>query len=316
MPGYSSHIYNQPPIPQFYYRNIIINGNFDIWQRGDIFENTDVYTADRWYFNNDIPGSVRVNKSTIVPNDKSTYSIELAQLIYQDTETECTLSQPIENYNLLAGQRMVLSFYIRKGDTPIHPVEVSMHDGISEFIYQEVQLIDTEWTRVVLAGVASDSATSLTLRIKYNQYQVPPGYSINISQVQVTVGNAAWTYMPPLPHDEYTRCLRYCYNPNAALTQEILSQNGVGKNDTDAFFVIQMPLPMRVEPKLEFIGNLLIEDILGVMYPVDTIRWWHTSQIISEIGTTSSGGGLVLNQPYYLVSDSTGATIIIDAEMY
>jgi hypothetical protein len=50
--------------------NLIINGNFDFWQRNTTFSivnNTNLYTADRFFFQNTVANSVTVTRSTDVP---------------------------------------------------------------------------------------------------------------------------------------------------------------------------------------------------------------------------------------------------------
>lgn len=48
-------------------RNKLINGGFDVWQRGTSFNSGSTYNADRWWGNNSAVTTTWSQESTIVP---------------------------------------------------------------------------------------------------------------------------------------------------------------------------------------------------------------------------------------------------------
>ena len=78
-------------------KNYIINGNFDIWQRGTSFT-INVYTADRW-----------LSRGTDVHVEKSAIGIYPAAQV-SSTTTEVGIQQKIENGYLLSNQVCTISF--------------------------------------------------------------------------------------------------------------------------------------------------------------------------------------------------------------
>ncbi|HWR42553.1 hypothetical protein [Sporomusa sp.] len=92
------------------FKNYIINGKFDIWQRGTSFS-LNVYTADRWQSWMGIGGSVTVSKG----NMGSTGDLFDSYLSFNQTvgatSNQPVLLQKIENVKTLAGKTVTLSFY-------------------------------------------------------------------------------------------------------------------------------------------------------------------------------------------------------------
>ena len=98
-------------------RNVLINGNYDIWQRATSF--TDIAGiwnygfADRWNAHNDGTNAGTFSQSTTVPNSGSRYSLLLTGA---SSVTNSNLSQRIESANL-GGIRdansLTLSGYVR-----------------------------------------------------------------------------------------------------------------------------------------------------------------------------------------------------------
>ena len=98
-------------------RNVLINGNYDIWQRATSF--TDIAGiwnygfADRWNAHNDGTNAGTFSQSTTVPNSGSRYSLLLTGA---SSVTNSNLSQRIESANLGAirdANSLTLSGYVR-----------------------------------------------------------------------------------------------------------------------------------------------------------------------------------------------------------
>ena len=110
-------------------KNVIINGDFDIWQRGDSFASLGTYTADRWGTNGGAdggtPATVAITREdhtlgqTDIPGEpkhffRVTNSDEGSSLGASHT---LNIIQRIEGVRTLAGRTVTISFYARSSIT-------------------------------------------------------------------------------------------------------------------------------------------------------------------------------------------------------
>ena len=158
--------------------NVIINGGFDIWQRGTSFTNptTFTYTADRWqaYRGAFVSGLTISRQATGLTGFE--YGIRL-QRASGNTSTEyLQLDYAMESRDAisLAGKNVTLSFYARAG----------------------ANLSDTSLTSVILDGTTTDAiafnisgGTSTTqnvsLTTSWQRFSVTKSVASNSSQVAV-----------------------------------------------------------------------------------------------------------------------------------
>ena len=142
--------------------NLIINGNFDFWQRGTSFVSVSgaSYKADRWITTEDGGGTCTVSRDTDVPNNKSNYS-----LLWECTAADATLDaadaylieQRIEgnNFQPLLGKNISLSFYVKSNKTG--PYSVSFVNQARDRSYTTEFTVD-----------ASDVWEKKTITIQHN----------------------------------------------------------------------------------------------------------------------------------------------------
>lgn len=110
---------NDGPLAGF--RNAIINGDFDIWQRGTSFSSPafNAYTADRWFIIFDGASAIRtisrqqfIVGQTDVP-DQPRYYLRFAQSSAGSGATYNVLRQRIEGVRTFAGKTISVSLYAK-----------------------------------------------------------------------------------------------------------------------------------------------------------------------------------------------------------
>lgn len=118
-------------------RNYVINGGFDFWQRGTIFNLTGSsnYTSDRWiiWTANKTAGTVDVELSSDVPSNSSVKnSIKFinSSAVFSGTGS-FGISQRIEaaNFSNYAGQELIASFWIKSSVTGTISTNIRLSDN-------------------------------------------------------------------------------------------------------------------------------------------------------------------------------------------
>lgn len=101
-------------------RNYIINGNFDIWQRGQTFSTTGTYSADRWKFQ--FGASVTAcTISRTTDSNYPTYMMSAATTTGTGSNGYITVGQQIEyeEFKSLLGKSVTISFIAAAKNTNI-----------------------------------------------------------------------------------------------------------------------------------------------------------------------------------------------------
>ena len=158
------------PVP-----NSIINGNFDVWQRGTSFPNRSSadpgsrYFADRWIFSIGSSGAVcTVSRSTDVPTVAQAgmlvnYSHRVLVTTLDNTigSTEFVqIVQKVEGFNWrqLAQRPLTLSFWVKSSKTGTHGVAVSNNAATKSFVAGFTVIAADTWEYKTISIPASPAA--------------------------------------------------------------------------------------------------------------------------------------------------------------
>jgi hypothetical protein len=214
-------------------RNAIINGNFDIWQRGTSFSNpaSSTYTADRWQVVWNGSGATRTVSQqafTLGQTDvagEPTYFIKYNQSVAGSGGTLNYLRQPIESVRTFAGQQVTVSFYAKAASVTTMPV-VSLAQFFgsggspSGSVFTDAASsvsITTSWQRFTYS-VTLPSITGKTLGSDGNDwmgliFELPlnAAFNIDIAQVQVEPGPVATPFERRPIGTELALCQRYYF---------------------------------------------------------------------------------------------------------
>jgi hypothetical protein len=250
-------------------KNKIINGAFDVWQRGTSFA-TNQYTADRFAAESDGSGTVTVTRQTFTPGTapaspyEATYFLQSAVSVV-GTSTYHRIYQRIEDVRTFAGAPVTLSFWARLDSGTVGSAYFRFNQvfgsGGSAAINGAANNITltSSWQRFT-ATITPGSMSGKT--IGTNSYVtfdvVIPFTATNTVQVwgfQAEAGNTATAFQTATGtlQGELDACNRYYQRWNIASFSKI--GTGVTYDATNIFaVVVPMKTNMRVAPSLATAG--------------------------------------------------------------
>lgn len=186
--------------------NLLINGDFPIWQRGTAFTNGCEYTADRWRVHYHNSTSFNISKSTDVPTGIGANNSMKITITNAGSSNlgGFILRQYIEGNNLYETQ-LTLSFWIKgvKGAQ----FSVSLSD-----IGSKVYTLSGDWEKI--------SSTITVPKISYYlfsdifRFDLANGLNVltgdyYITGIKLEIGSIATPFVPRIYAEELALCQRY-----------------------------------------------------------------------------------------------------------
>lgn len=174
-------------------RNLLLNGSFDIWQRGATVPNGG-YGADRWFSAGDVGA-----RSTDVPDSRFLYSCEIGS----STAGYPVIGQRIEaaNSRHLVGKKVTLSFWAKNvsGSSNLYAelVYANSADNFGSATSTSVVVVSaspsSSWTKYTasLGTVPSGGANGLGIYIVRNNASAA---TTRVTGVQLEIGDTATNY--------------------------------------------------------------------------------------------------------------------------
>jgi hypothetical protein len=246
-------------------KNLIINGGFDVWQRGasTSVDTQTHYGADRWreYKSGGTAGSTRQTFTvgqTEVPNNPKyyiKYSVSLGN-------NYTLIGQRVEDIAQFSGQTFTVSFWAR-GVNPTAAGSLQLRfshyfgtggspsSGFSVFLTDVT--LTTSWTKYVrtvtvpsmsgkVFGTDDNSYMSIDL-LQGGGDTSTNAWHIDLTQVQLELGSVATEFEHRSYGEELALCQRY-YQIHYSMG------SGVQNSSTMAFCAVQLPVAMRNRPTL------------------------------------------------------------------
>ena len=289
------------------FRNKIINGNFDVWQRGtniSISNSTNMYTADRWRFAGDaFTGFINRQQftpgQTDVPGEPN-YFFRWA--VNTNPSGNMAFGQYIEDVRTLAGKTATLSLYLYASATiPANTLQIRYRQvtggtgGTNNTI--NIGEITTSWKKFTFqlnipsltgATLGASNASYLALEILSPSTHTS-AFDMFIAQVQLEEGTSATPFEHRPIGMELSSCQRYF---NILSPRYMAGQYLISGEITCQF--IPFPVQMRATPAVTY-GSLQVRENSGSFANVS---------VSSNNGISEKGINLVVSQSGAATSDS------------
>jgi hypothetical protein len=277
-------------------RNRLINGNFEVWQRGtsETYINAS-YLADRWtsagYQN---ARHSRQAASGTASGLYSRYCLRSASSTTSEVAfgTRCDVSQKIENVNCydLAGRSITVSFWAKfsaatvtsitnTGDssfgstwnaylqynTTTTDSAASSDTGDSVYVGTSISngSLPTTWTKYSFTTSVPAGTNNISFRAEFTNLgstTVTSTVWFQIAEVQLEPGTIATPYEKQIYGDQLFQCQRYYYRhyDPSGTSSYIPVGNGYIFNGTDATIQFPLPVTMRTRPTTVNFSNIRI----------------------------------------------------------
>jgi hypothetical protein len=270
-------------------RNLILNGNFDVWQRGT--SGTSGYVSDRWTTGNvngtttaisqqsftvgqtDVPGEPKYYHRTVVTSASASNSLSIFE-------------QRVEDVRTGAGQLVTISFYAKADSNKNMSLEMLQDFGsggssdVNSLGVQKFSLTSSwqKFTKTVTLPSISGKTVGTSSYLACN-FWMDAGSSFNsrtdslgnqsgtfdIAQMQLELGNVATPFEHRSYGEELLNCARYYYKFNGGGGSNF-SRLAMGflRSSTNFRGLFQFPTEMRTTPTLDNDASVYhIEDSAG-----------------------------------------------------
>ena len=253
-------------------KNAIINGNFDVWQRGTSFSlaaggaTTSRYTVDRWSYGGE--ANFTISRQTAV-NAGSAYALRLQRNAGATATGDQFLCYVVESSTaqMFAGKTATLSFYMRKGDNYSGSTSYNLlrtGTGTDEGVASMYGSSWTGYVQTIRTQVPTTTSTkySFTFTIPSNVKEL--GFLIGYAGASGTAGANDWIEYEQMQFEigdvatpfsraggsiggELALCQRYYFRTTGGSGYQPVC-NGFASSSTNVMGYVQYPVTMRATP--------------------------------------------------------------------
>jgi hypothetical protein len=270
--------YDQP-------RNGLINGSFEIWQRGisglaGATSAANGFQADRWQaFRTGFAAGLSGSQT---PGTASTrYALRQTRAAGNTSLATMNLLQNIETANAetYAGQQVTFSAWIRRGadyagtfnmrilsgtGTDQNVIGVGGFTGQATVVSQS-RTITTSWARYSVTGTIASTATELAAQFQYTPTTATAGandwFEVTGAQLEIGATPSTFQMMGGSVEAELAACQRYFQRHGLVSGAFLAIGYGSGTTTTNTFWAISPP--MRIAPSSVAYTNLELVDGAG-----------------------------------------------------
>lgn len=297
--------------PYHGFKNKLINGNFDFWQRGtSVTSSSTAYLADRWRVNSDFSSysSSQVSFTlgqTEVPNSPKYF--QRVEIIEVTGEDAIILEQPIESVVALSDQTLTVSFWAKADASKVLGFDFIQNFGTGGSPSANVSNIGatsfsltTSWQKFTTT-VTIPSVLGKTLGSNNNDYLMPrfwiykgtgvsgPTNSIDdqtgtfdFAQFQIEQGPIATRFERRHLGTEQNLCWRYFQSLSSSLVG-VCTSTTTGETSSLGY-----PVTMRSLPEISISTSFIGDDVASAISHQTALSYSFSLVFTSGLGFTTN----------------------------
>ena len=242
-------------------RNKIINGSMEVAQRGTSSTSNGYVSLDRWFVNQS-GGSTTFSQETFAAGSEIGSLKNYAKLDVTTSSDFTHIRQLIEDVRTVPAGTVTVSFYA-KGTSPAGGLAVSMVQDFGDSGSSDVdiaaqtvtltsswQRFDLQFTVPSISGKTINANSYFQVAIGQGSNTGTTAFELNITGVQLEVGEKATPFEHRSYGDELARCQRYYFT----LADGNNKQFAAGGYYSSSVFVatVHFPVSMRAVPALDY----------------------------------------------------------------
>ena len=201
-------------------KNLIINGNFNIWQRGTSFSmTTNKYVADRWYSHSSGTTTItRESQTVYLGNILTNYFLRVSRTS-AGSASKTIIAQAIEDVKILPKGKVTLSYYAKvSSGTKVISAEIALwygSGGSGRVTISEVNhTITTTWTKFVHTFTMPDISSKTigadnAVIVEFLEESNFSTFTMDFALIQLEVGPQSSDFELRSPWTELQLCQRY-----------------------------------------------------------------------------------------------------------
>jgi hypothetical protein len=293
-------------------KNVIINGGFDIWQRGTSFGSlTDsAFFADRWAVDfNGTAATRTVSRQSLmgaVTNSSSQYYTRYAQSVAGSGGTYNWFHQRIESVATLSGQTVTLSFWAKADAARSVDLACSQVFGTGGSPSAQVNTtigtatLTTSWAKYsytfampsIVGKTMGTTAGTDNLELDFKM-PVNTAMTLDFADIQLEAGSQATPFsrIGGSIQGELSACQRYYWRSdyNGVEAGSVFG-HGFIYTSTAVYPAIQNPVVMRTKATSIDFANLRVEDTAATTLTLSAAVLNNTNALSTRIQGTVTGG--------------------------
>lgn len=310
-------------------KNKIINGAFNVWQRGtsiSVPNASTTYVADRFNVQSNFSaGTSTFSQQVLTAGSITGYeSAYFGRLTLGSTATYFDMRQYIEDVKTLAGQTVTLSFWAKASASTA--VRLYLRQNFGSGGSGNVDLttdttITTSWTRYTFTTTLGSTSGKTIGAGNYLGVIISTTGSVTNSQTfdtwgwQVEAGSTATAFQTATGNieAELAACQRYYFRMGGDSAGNRYG-SGSFASSTIGYAAIVMPVTLRVPPTSVDYSTLGIFDFSGTI-AVTSAALDQSAKNVTSLDVRVASGGTTF-RPFFLAANvSTSSYVALNAEL-